>query len=189
MSRRSDVDPRCAAACLQSSKETHACVVVLLWTCVEIWHEREEIVEQSHYFCFLCTQIVFSYLHKLRLNTDVTWAILTMSLLPFWVLNVSVALRSMQDQKALRFIKISYFVSDERSLTGLVWREGEDFSFGLTPCCLSVISLAKVVIQHLYAESVSEAKGARKASIIPSKVDCITPVSLLVFLPFLPQGR
>ncbi len=33
---------------------------------------------------------------------DVTWTILTMSLLPFWALNVSVAL-SMEDQKALVF--------------------------------------------------------------------------------------
>ncbi len=32
----------------------------------------------------------------------VTWTILMMALLPFWALNVSVALRSMQSQKALR---------------------------------------------------------------------------------------
>ncbi len=36
-------------------------------------------------------------------TTDVTWTILTMSLLPFWALNISVALLSMQGQKALEF--------------------------------------------------------------------------------------
>ncbi len=36
-------------------------------------------------------------------TTDVTWTVLTMSLLPFWALNVSVVLLSMQGQKALRF--------------------------------------------------------------------------------------
>ncbi len=36
-------------------------------------------------------------------TTDVTWTILVMFLLPFWALNVSVALLSMQGQKALRF--------------------------------------------------------------------------------------
>ncbi len=35
--------------------------------------------------------------------TDVTWTILTMSLLPFWDLYVVVVLLSMQGQKALRF--------------------------------------------------------------------------------------
>ncbi len=34
---------------------------------------------------------------------DVTWTILIMSLLPFWALNVSVVLLSMEDQKALGF--------------------------------------------------------------------------------------
>ncbi len=34
---------------------------------------------------------------------DVTWTILSMSLLPFWALNVSVALLSLEGQRALRF--------------------------------------------------------------------------------------
>ncbi len=38
-------------------------------------------------------------------TTDVTWTILTMSLLPFWALNISVGLLSMQGQKALEFHK------------------------------------------------------------------------------------
>ncbi len=68
---------------------TVPCVYVMLlmqepWTCIEDWH---------------------------RLNSgtpDVTWTILTMSLLPFWALNVSVVLLSMQCQKALRFYQ-KYF--------------------------------------------------------------------------------
>ncbi len=35
--------------------------------------------------------------------TNVTWTILTMTLLPFWALNVSDALLSIQGQKTLRF--------------------------------------------------------------------------------------
>ncbi len=34
---------------------------------------------------------------------DVTWTILTMSLLPFWALNVVVVLLSMEGQKVLGF--------------------------------------------------------------------------------------
>ncbi len=36
-------------------------------------------------------------------TTDFTWTVLTMSLLPFWGLNVVVPLLSMQGQKVLRF--------------------------------------------------------------------------------------
>ncbi len=43
------------------------------------------------------------FLFSLHTKSIFTWTILMMSLLPFWVLNVSVALLSMQGQKALRF--------------------------------------------------------------------------------------
>ncbi len=63
--------------------------IVRIYKCCDksrlVW--REEIVEQSHCFCFLCAQ-----------KTDVTWlimTILTISLLPFLVLNVVVHLMSM----------------------------------------------------------------------------------------------
>ncbi len=59
-----------------------ACIVVLSWMCSKDWH-----VASLHW----------------GWTTDVTWTILTMSLLPFWALNVSVALLSMQGQKALEF--------------------------------------------------------------------------------------
>ncbi len=52
------------------------------------WHYRvtwkKQIVESSHYLCFLCAQKVFSY----GWTTDVTWIILTISLLHFWALIV-----------------------------------------------------------------------------------------------------
>ncbi len=60
-------------------------------------------------------------------TTYVTWTILTMSLLPFWALNVSVALLSMQGQKALGFhqnILICVPKMNE-GLTGLERHEGE----------------------------------------------------------------
>ncbi len=57
----------------------------------------------AHAFCFLCTQIIFVASKNYSWTTDVKWTILTMSLLPFWALNVSVALLSMEGQKALGF--------------------------------------------------------------------------------------
>ncbi len=51
-----------------------------------------------------------------------------MSLLPFWALNMSVALLSMQVQKALRFHqKFIYLYSEDKrsSYTGLEQHEGE----------------------------------------------------------------
>ncbi len=42
---------------------------------------------------------------KRRNCEEITWTILTMSLPPFWALNMVVALLSMQGQKALRFHK------------------------------------------------------------------------------------
>ncbi len=78
-----------------------AYVVVLLWTCIEDWHGREEIVEWSHYFCFLFAQKYSRSFIKLCLNH---WCHrLFHSLLPFWALNVVVVLLSMEGQKTLGF--------------------------------------------------------------------------------------
>uniref|UniRef100_A0A8C1N1C4 [histone H3]-trimethyl-L-lysine(4) demethylase n=1 Tax=Cyprinus carpio TaxID=7962 RepID=A0A8C1N1C4_CYPCA len=48
--------------------------------------------------------------HQLRKITvdDVTWTILTMSLLPFWALNMMVVLLSMEGQKTLRFFQFVF---------------------------------------------------------------------------------
>ncbi len=61
-----------------------------------VWHWREEIVKII--FVFFAHKYSRSWLGW---TADVTWTILTMSLIPFWALNVSVALRSMQGLKAL----------------------------------------------------------------------------------------
>ncbi len=79
-----------------ASAAPHACVVVLSWMRVKDWQ-------------------IYGW------TTDVTWTILTMSLLPFWALNVAVALLSMQGQKALRPHKkyLNLCFKDERRSYGL----------------------------------------------------------------------
>ncbi len=57
------------------------------------------------FFFSLCTKIILIASYNYGWITDVTWTILSMSLLPFWALNISVVLRSMQVQKALGFHK------------------------------------------------------------------------------------
>ncbi len=57
-----------------------------------------------------------------------SWIILMMSLLPFWALNVSVALLSMQGLKALRFHKKNILICVPKmneDLTGLERHEVE----------------------------------------------------------------
>ncbi len=63
-----------------------------------------EIIYYSLYFCFLlCTKSLLTASYFSGWTTDVTWTILTMSLLRFWFLNMVVSLLSMQGQKALGF--------------------------------------------------------------------------------------
>ncbi len=65
---------------------------------------------------------------KVDLTTAlVTWTILMMSLLPFWVLDVVVMLRSMQGQKALRFHQNILICVQKmnKNRTGLERHEGE----------------------------------------------------------------
>ncbi len=63
----------------------------------------------------------------LRVEEKKLWTILTMSLPPFWALNVSVALLSMQGQKALGFHQkyLNLCSEDEQGLTVLERHEGE----------------------------------------------------------------
>ncbi len=76
---------------------------------------------------FLIIIIIYTFFIYFLLTTDVTWTILIMSLLPFWALNVVVALLSMQGQKALRFhLNILICVPKmSKGLTGLERHEGE----------------------------------------------------------------
>ncbi len=65
------------------------------------------------------------YIFNCGWATDVTWTILTMYLLPFWALNVSVALLYMQGQKAPGFHQkcLNLCSKDERSSYrfGTIW--------------------------------------------------------------------
>ncbi len=62
---------------------------------------------------------------KLHWTTDVTWTVLTKSFLPFWALNVSVVLLSMEEQKALGFHQkyLNLCTEDERRFYrfGMIW--------------------------------------------------------------------
>ncbi len=66
-------------------------------------------VEETN--CWMKSLFLFSFAHKMQsrsfeklsLTPDVTWVILTMSLLRFWALIMVVPLLSMEGQKALRF--------------------------------------------------------------------------------------
>ncbi len=74
---------------------------------------------KSLYLFSLRTKL-FSYVHKITFERLMSQTILTMSLLPFWALKVSVALLSMQGQKALGFHQ-KYFClcsDDERRSYG-----------------------------------------------------------------------
>ncbi len=81
--------------------------------------------------CWIKCLFLFSYKYScsfiIQLTTDVMWTILTMSLLPFWALNVVVPLVSMQGQKALGFHKNTLICVPKMNegLRGLEWHEGE----------------------------------------------------------------
>ncbi len=70
-----------------ASAAPHACVVMVLYKVILFIF----FVHKKHYRSFI----------TLRLN--ITWIILTMPLLPFWALNMVVALLSTEGQKALGF--------------------------------------------------------------------------------------
>ncbi len=90
-SRCSDIEPECAAACLQAEE----CMCMRFGTLTE---EKKLMIKvffslRTKYFhCFikLCLLIVI-------------WTILTVSLLPFVALNVSIALRSIEQGSESKF--------------------------------------------------------------------------------------
>ncbi len=89
---------------------------------VEEWHKRRN--------CSIKTLFLFSLHTKssfIKRTTDVTWTILTVSLLPFWALNVLVALLSIQSQKALGFHQniLICVLKMNKGLMGLEQHEGE----------------------------------------------------------------
>ncbi len=79
---------------------------------------------QRGWLCKFCTKSILVASQNDRWTTDVTWTILTMSLLPFWALNLSVVLLSMEDQTALGFHQKYFVLSSED--------EGRYYGFGTT---------------------------------------------------------
>ncbi len=98
----------------------------MLWYCRE--RASKSNTEENN---LLNKVIIFVYLHTKSIlvalysrTTDVTWTILTMSLLRFWVLNVSVALLSMQVRKLSDFIKNILMHSEDEQMSyrcGTTW--------------------------------------------------------------------
>ncbi len=60
---------------------------------------------KSLFLFSLCTKSILVASENYGWTTDVTWTILTISLLPFWALNVVVVLMVIEGQKALGFHK------------------------------------------------------------------------------------
>ncbi len=80
-----------------------------------IWKRR--VVELSCYFCFLCAQKVFLYLHKIKVELLMSHGLFYRC--PYyvsWSGNISVTLLSMEGQKALGFHQkyLHLFSEDER---------------------------------------------------------------------------
>ncbi len=87
------VTQACAAPCLQAEE----CTCMASWMAVDGDTEEKNCLIKS-LFCFLCTQNVYTASQHTGWTTDVT-----MSLLPFWALNVVVPLLYMEGHKALGF--------------------------------------------------------------------------------------
>ncbi len=88
------------------------------------WQQRLTLKRRNHWIKLF----LFSLRTKSILVADVTWTILMMSLLPFWALNISVALLSMQGQKALGFHQKYLNLCSEDE-----WRS---YGFGMTWGCV-----------------------------------------------------
>ncbi len=88
------------------------------------WFTSRKWFWQRGWLCKFCTKRILVASKNYRWTTDVTWNILTMSLLPFWALNLSVVLLSMEDQKALGFHQKYLDLSSED--------EGRYYGFGTT---------------------------------------------------------
>ncbi len=79
---------------------------------------------QRGWLCKFCTKSILVASQNDRWTTDVTWTILTMSLLPFWALNLSVVLLVYGGSDSSR-ISSKYFVLSSED-------EGRYYGFGTT---------------------------------------------------------
>ncbi len=115
---------QCAAHAFSTSAASHACVV-LSWTRVKDWEGEVVLLKLLFLFSLREKNPYSRSFIKLRLNHwNVTWTILTMSLQPFCALNMSVALLSIQSQKALGFHQkyLNLCSEDEWRSDGFGWQ-------------------------------------------------------------------
>ncbi len=89
--------------------------------------EDDKLLNNVVIFVFFAHKMCSRSFTTLRLTTEVTWTILMMSLLPFWALNMVVALLPMESQRALRFHQniLIYVPMMIEGFTGLKRHEGE----------------------------------------------------------------
>ncbi len=137
----SDVEPGCAAACLQREECTHKYIYIYIYIYIYMYvctHMHRgtlvnvcRILTRKRRNCWIKLLFLFSLSTKkyysqsfITLRLNVTWTFLTMSLLPFWALNFSVVLLSMESQKSLWFHPkyLNLYSEDERSYRfGTTW--------------------------------------------------------------------
>ncbi len=115
---------------------------------------REELLNKVVVFVFFLSKKYSRSFINYSWTTDVTWTILTMSLLPFWVLNVSVALLSMEGQKALRFHQkyLNLCSEDEQRSYGFgtTWEwviNNRIFIFGWTNPLMPLIRPLSIIVK------------------------------------------
>ncbi len=102
ISRRSDIEPEWAVPCVQAEECTRIRHGTVMNLHQRLTQERKLLNKCVIFVFFVHKNILVASWHY-NWTTNVTWTILMMPLLPFWALNVSVALLSMQGQKALGF--------------------------------------------------------------------------------------
>ncbi len=119
-------------------------------------HQYKKLLNKVIFVFFAHKKYSRSFI-KLRLNTDVAWTILTMSLLRFWALNMVVALLSMQGQKALgfhqKYLNLCFENERRSNWFGTTWRwviNDRIKIFGLT---IPLTLLAKCCFQPLQSSS------------------------------------
>ncbi len=127
-SRRSDVETRCAAPCLQAEECTRVRRGTFMNARQRLTWKRRNCWIKSLFLFSLHTKSILIASKKYGWTTDVIWTILMMSIVLFWALIMVVPLLSMEGQKALRFHQkyLNLCSEDEcEGLMGLQWHEGE----------------------------------------------------------------
>ncbi len=95
-------NPRALSKAQKGSKDIVKIVHVTSVVQPQFYTEENTLLKSLFVFS-LCTKSFLVASSNYGWSTDVTWTILTMSLLPFWALNMWVLLLSMEGQKAFGF--------------------------------------------------------------------------------------